>query len=77
MAILWLIVAALAVVEFGVLLAFLFHINRQWRPLIRGYLERRVGERLPEPTPLIAEDAPGRAAFPDGDNADAYRVRDF
>ena len=65
----WALVAVLAGCAWGA-----WRIEQQWRPMIRGYLERRVGQRLPEPTAAV--DMPGRVRFPAGDNVRALHADD-
>jgi hypothetical protein len=47
--------------------ALLWYLERQWRPLIRGYLERRVGQQLPDVV-TARDQPPSRSKFPVGDN---------
>jgi len=64
--------ACLLVIELACFVVLLWWIDRSWRPMIRGYLEHRAGEPLPDASPIIPDKA-GRVRFPEGDNSDLLR----
>lgn len=60
------IIAGCAVATALAGLVWLWTVERAWRPMVRGYLEHVVGDRLPDASPLLPE-TPGRVGWPPGD----------
>lgn len=58
-----------------IVLRWFLRVELAWRTMLRGYLERRVGARLPEPIEH-PRDQPGSVRFPEGDDSEVYRGYD-